>query len=40
MQHRTQHNRTTEEKAKRGFGSDVRTGAALWVMRGCEHGYD
>lgn len=33
-------NRTTEEKTKRGFGSGVRTGAVLWIMRGCEHESD
>ncbi len=40
MDHKLQHKKTTEEKTNRGFGSGVRTGAALWVMRGCEYGYD
>ena len=33
-------NRTTEEKPSAALVRGVRTGAALWIMRGCAHGYD
>ena len=39
MQYKTQ-TAKQQKKTKCGFDSGVRTGAALWIMRGCEHGYD
>ena len=40
MQHKLQHKQNNRRKTKRGFGSGVRTGAALWIMRGYKHGFD
>ena len=40
MRQKRKRKQNNRKKTKRGFGPGVRTGAALWLVRGYEHGYD